>query len=524
MDVEIYDDKGTLVKSLTNQTATLQTPHKLGIYQLPISLADNGLSATKTYNIRLRYAVGYKFTQYVYDKLSKESSLNISEETLANIKKLVNGLGKTEQTLTEDIQKNLGATEAAKYQSIILDRAKLIPRPSNVYSTADAVSPGAGGSTKETAVAVDDYINNHAGFVGINNGTDEYFSISAIDASSEVTVYVVGVTSEDDLVYLTPLLLDASGKTVTGSVENEIGHTFVTLANGNYIIKIPKPDADVVPLKYRLIIKWTDGSNQVPPATATYTLKNPVVPKVRTEPLDPNDPGMVLIKAGTFQMGGSDYSDNTAHTVTISKNYYMSDHPVTLGEYHRVDPTFQPNKNTACSQDDCAASDISANVHIPKYLEWLNKNNPLAGADPYRLCTEAEWEYAARAGTTTKWFCGDDRSCLNEYAWHNVNSGGHVHPVKQLKPNPWGLYDMYGNVWEWVSDWYAPYSGNVETDPQGPASAIYLYDKSDKTEILQVLRGGAAISDADQLKSEYRFYHRIGRSLWLGFRVCASAK
>jgi formylglycine-generating enzyme required for sulfatase activity len=131
----------------------------------------------------------------------------------------------------------------------------------------------------------------------------------------------------------------------------------------------------------------------------------------------------------------------------------------------------------------------------------------------YRLPTEAEWEYACRAGTTTKYSFGDSESQLGDYGWYDKNSGGTTHPVGGKKPNGWGLYDMHGNVFEWCQDWYGDYPSGSTTDPTGAASGSY-----------RVYRGGGWFLISDYCHSAYRFRltpdYRIS---YLGFRVLRSS-
>ena len=100
------------------------------------------------------------------------------------------------------------------------------------------------------------------------------------------------------------------------------------------------------------------------------------------------------------------------------------------------------------------------------YIQWLNGR----GEGMYRLPTEAEWEYACRAGTTTAFSFGDDASRLGEYAWFGDNAGYTTHVAGQKKPNAWGVYDMHGNVWDWCQDWLGDYPSGAVVNPSGPGS------------------------------------------------------
>ena len=111
-----------------------------------------------------------------------------------------------------------------------------------------------------------------------------------------------------------------------------------------------------------------------------------------------------------------------------------------------------------------------------------------------RLPTEAQWEFACRAGTTTRWYFGENEKAVRSHAWSGENAGGMTHPVGVLSANPWGLHDLYGNVWEWCEDWYtAHYSAGDARDPAGPPAGD-----------ARVLRGGAWGDAPDQTRSAYR--------------------
>jgi formylglycine-generating enzyme required for sulfatase activity len=133
------------------------------------------------------------------------------------------------------------------------------------------------------------------------------------------------------------------------------------------------------------------------------------------------------------------------------------------------------------------------------------------GGDGYRLPTEAEWEYACRAGTSTKWCCGDTSDDLGRYAWFAENSGGKTHPVGQKEPNAWGLHDMHGNVWEWCDTWYHQSAAQSE-DPNYLGSA-------------RVLRGGSWGSSAGSARSAFRSGGQPSSSDDLvGFRVARALR
>lgn len=172
------------------------------------------------------------------------------------------------------------------------------------------------------------------------------------------------------------------------------------------------------------------------------------------------------IPAGTFMMGsskgeGTGALNETLHPVTISKSFYLQTTPVTQGQWKKA---MENNPSYFKGDDDLPVEQVSWN----DIQEFLEKLNAMERIQKYRLPTEAEWEYACRAGSTTAYYFGSDSGCLGEYAWYGNNAGDQTHPVGEKKPNAWGLYDMVGNVSHWVQDWYADYAKGHVIDPLGP--------------------------------------------------------
>ena len=200
---------------------------------------------------------------------------------------------------------------------------------------------------------------------------------------------------------------------------------------------------------------------------------------------------LVLIPAGKFMMGspdseqGRNKSEGPQHEVVISKPFYMGVTEVTQAQYEAVMGTNPSNFKDATNPVEM--------VSLTDATEFCKKLSEKTG-QAVRLPTEAEWEYACRAGSNTRFSFGDSDSILGDYAWWQSNSGGKTHPVGQKKPNAWGLYDMHGNVWEWCANWLGSYSSGSATDPRGPGSGGY-----------RVLRGGSWSSrDADSFRCAFR--------------------
>lgn len=248
----------------------------------------------------------------------------------------------------------------------------------------------------------------------------------------------------------------------------------------------------------------------------------------RALPLD-----AVLIPAGTFLMGTPETepgreANETQHEVTISEDFYMTKYEITNSQFAEFLNDIQCPENGWYN-----VSEETGMLQLVQPDDWGVRcvggtwvpatgfeNRPVIcvtwnGADEYAkwiggaLPTEAQWEYACRAGSTTTYPWGRDEAQLVDYAWYIDNSDGHTHPVGELAPNAWGLYDMLGNVWEWCSDWYADFTEDPVTDPVGP-----------ETGETRSLRGSAYYHYESFTRPAMRYDHAPWRDFDLvGFRV-----
>jgi formylglycine-generating enzyme required for sulfatase activity len=254
------------------------------------------------------------------------------------------------------------------------------------------------------------------------------------------------------------------------------------------------------PCDYEFVVIRTSGST------------DGKTPSGETFPLDlGDDVTMVLVRipAGTFTMGSdSGHSNETPiHAVTISRDFYIGRYEVTQAQWQAVTGS-NPSNFSGC--DNCPVESVS----WYEAADFCETVSTMTGYS-IRLPSEAEWEYACRAGSTTEYYFGDDESDLDQYAWWYDTSGDQTHEVGGKLPNAWGLYDVSGNVWEWCQDaWHDDYNG---APSDGSAWTTGASDR-------RVLRGGSWYSYPGECRSAMRLRSSPAaedRSRDLGFRVVA---
>jgi len=257
------------------------------------------------------------------------------------------------------------------------------------------------------------------------------------------------------------------------------------------------------------------GPDPAPPTGAAAPTAQPAT-QPSTQParelsLDLGDKAtmkLVLVPAGKFTMGGPASEKDSAnegpqHEVTISKPFYMGATEVTQAQYEAI---MGKNPGSFKGPQNPVES-VSWNDAV-EFCKALSKKT----GKTVTLPTEAQWEYACRAGSKTRFCYGDDpdNTTIGDYAWYSANSESKTHPVGQKKPNDWGLYDMHGNVWEWCSDWFTDsYAKASNVDPTGPDSGK-----------APVVRGGGCINNPLYCRSSFRYgMNPDFRDFAIGFRV-----
>ncbi|MBI5723394.1 MAG: formylglycine-generating enzyme family protein [Planctomycetes bacterium] len=216
---------------------------------------------------------------------------------------------------------------------------------------------------------------------------------------------------------------------------------------------------------------------------------------------------LVLIPAGKFTIGSpkdeKNHCDDESpqHEVAITKAFYMGIYEITQEQYEQI-----VGKNPSKIK---GAQNPVENVSWDDAVEFCQKLSKMAGKT-IRLPTEAQWEWACRAGGQTRFCFGDDDDELDNYGWHSGNGEKTHHPVGKKKPNAYGLYDMHGNLWEWCTDWYAPYTAEKSVDPIGPDAGE-----------CHVLRSGCWLDCSPQICRSARrgWYVPDIRTSTVGFRV-----
>ena len=239
------------------------------------------------------------------------------------------------------------------------------------------------------------------------------------------------------------------------------------------------------------------------------------------------EPALVQIKAGTYLMGNDTRkSERPVHKVTIGHDFYLGKYEVTKGEFRRfinstnyvtdaqkegscvvykdkhVDAKGIHWDNTPFFQGDNEPVVCVSYNDAQNYIKWLNQQSQ----SNYRLPTETEWEYAARAGTTTLWSFGDNKKEYPDHAWYAGNSGKQTHPVGTKKVNPWGIYDLSGNVWEWCEDSFTSY----DKTPRDETAYVASNTKT--------LRGAAWVTRISPISYRWK-KHATSRYYAVGFRL-----
>ena len=267
-------------------------------------------------------------------------------------------------------------------------------------------------------------------------------------------------------------------------------------------------------------------------AATVCILVSQAVQATTSDAMDPSNVGLaatfVSIPAGEFVMGSPENEDGRdfeeiQHKVTLTQGFDLQVTHVTQYQYMLVtaqNPSFFTTAATCPGEHRVVSGVEMCPNHPVERVSWEDAQAFVAALNNsssqyvYRLPTSAEWEYAVRAGSLTAYFFGTDGEVSDDYAWFSANAGDQTHGFALKKIHPYGMYDMIGNVWQWMSDWVGPYTSDTQTDPQGPTSGSQ-----------RVLRGGAWYNSQQNLRSA-KTYGMLPsyRDNGIGFRLIRRAK
>jgi len=279
--------------------------------------------------------------------------------------------------------------------------------------------------------------------------------------------------------------------------------TIKNLLIGDYTISLTKDGYTTINKK----VSVSEGQSMLINEKLTEKIVTTTETRTTTSRTSAFEPEMVFVKGGTFTMGATseqgseaESDEKPAHSVTLP-DYYIGKYEVTQAQWEAV----MGNKPSYHKGDPNRPVDGVSWDDVQEYITKLNQRT----GKSYRLPTEAEWEYAARGGSSSRGYKYSGSNTLSDVAWYDDNSNDETHPVGTKNPNELGIYDMSGNVYEWCSDWYGAYSSNSQTNPQGPSEGSY-----------RVFRGGGWSSYAGRCRVSFRDRGRAGiRDGYLGFRL-----
>ena len=372
-----------------------------------------------------------------------------------------------------------GAAGQAAIRVIAPTGTTLAPQPFNyVQQQVASIVPNTGSYTGGTAITITgQYL---AGTTGVTIGGVPCTNVVAVSATQVTAVTPAGSVGTMDVVI--------SG--AKGTITVPGGFTYQSI---------------VVPSWATLVEAQPDPAVVTDPSLRAAIAATGLAWRVRDTGTQME---MMLIPPGTFQMGcimGSNqygcYSyEQPVHQVTLTNAFYLGRYEVTQAQWVAK---MGSNPSYFQGQSDSASRPV-------EQVSWTTIQGYL-GSTGFRLPTEAEWEFACRAGTQTPFYNGStDDNTVGALAWYSANSGNQTHAVGGKAVNGFGLYDMLGNVWEWVNDWYGTYPSSAQTNPTGPVSASSY----------RVIRGGSWYFVTDRVRSSYRHNVTPGYpDRNLGFRV-----